>query len=154
MSPHPATTCFYTKSLPSFSVGPLQVLEGHCKVSLEPSLFQAEQPQLSQSVLIGEVLQPSDHPCSSSSSSSSLSFLCWGFRIGCSFFSAMFCLLLSCNMPLCVPFPPWTLRMLTKWFSEFIWISSLYRVEETSTSSSFLSSLIWMQLPPGWNESL
>ncbi|KAK4823457.1 hypothetical protein QYF61_002293 [Mycteria americana] len=41
--------------------GPLQVLEGCCKVSLKPSLLQAEQPQLSQPVFIGEVLQPSDH---------------------------------------------------------------------------------------------
>ncbi|PKU40461.1 hypothetical protein llap_9237 [Limosa lapponica baueri] len=31
------------------------------KVSLEPSLLQAEQPQLSQPVLIAEVLQSSDH---------------------------------------------------------------------------------------------
>ena len=44
----------------SLPVGPLQVLEGHCKVSLEPSLLQSEIPQLSQPVLMGEVLQPSD----------------------------------------------------------------------------------------------
>ncbi|KAK4814241.1 LOW QUALITY PROTEIN: hypothetical protein QYF61_012737 [Mycteria americana] len=31
------------------------------KVSPQPSLLQAEQPQLSQPVLVGEVLQPSDH---------------------------------------------------------------------------------------------
>ncbi|KAK4831476.1 hypothetical protein QYF61_017724 [Mycteria americana] len=43
--------------------GPLQVLEGCYKVSLEPSLLQAEQPQLSQPIFIGEVLQPSDHLC-------------------------------------------------------------------------------------------
>ncbi|PKU38867.1 phospholipase a1 member hypothetical protein [Limosa lapponica baueri] len=42
---------------------PLQVLKGCYKVSTEPSLLQAEQPQLSQPVLIGEVLQPSDHFC-------------------------------------------------------------------------------------------
>ncbi|KAK4818782.1 hypothetical protein QYF61_019128, partial [Mycteria americana] len=42
---------------------PLQVLEGCYKVSSEPSLLQAEQPQLSQPVFIGEVLQPSDHFC-------------------------------------------------------------------------------------------
>ncbi|PKU42362.1 replication factor c subunit hypothetical protein [Limosa lapponica baueri] len=41
--------------------GPLRVLEGCYKVSLESSLLQAEQPQLSQPVLIGEVLYPSDH---------------------------------------------------------------------------------------------
>ena len=55
--------CTYKKSLPSFPVGPLQVLEGHYKVSSEPSLLQAEQPQLSQPVPVGEVLQPSDHLC-------------------------------------------------------------------------------------------
>ncbi|KAK4816745.1 hypothetical protein QYF61_022297, partial [Mycteria americana] len=33
------------------------------KVSPEPSLLQAEQPQFSQPVLIGEVFQPSDHFC-------------------------------------------------------------------------------------------
>ena len=32
-------------------------------MSLEPSLLQAEQPQLSQAFLIGEVLRPSDHFC-------------------------------------------------------------------------------------------
>ena len=48
-------------SLPSFPVGPLQVLQGRYKVSLEPSLPQAEGHQLSQPVLLGAVLQPSDH---------------------------------------------------------------------------------------------
>ncbi|KAK4821719.1 LOW QUALITY PROTEIN: hypothetical protein QYF61_000262 [Mycteria americana] len=37
------------------------ILEGCYKVSLQPSLLEAEQPQLSQAVFIGEVLQPSDH---------------------------------------------------------------------------------------------
>ena len=32
-------------------------------VPQEPSLLQAEKPQLSQPVLIGEVPQPSDHLC-------------------------------------------------------------------------------------------
>ena len=36
-------------------------MEGCHKVSPEPSLLQAEQPQPSQPVFIGEVLQPSDH---------------------------------------------------------------------------------------------
>ena len=45
----------------TFTVGHLQVLEGHYKVFLEPSLLQDEKPQLSQPVLLGEVLQPSDH---------------------------------------------------------------------------------------------
>ncbi|KAK4829379.1 hypothetical protein QYF61_003719, partial [Mycteria americana] len=40
-----------------------QVLEGCYKVSLEPSLLQAEPPQLSQPFLTGEVLQPSDNFC-------------------------------------------------------------------------------------------
>jgi len=38
-------------------MGPL--LEGCYKVSSELSLLQAEEPQLSQPVLVGEVLQPS-----------------------------------------------------------------------------------------------
>ncbi|KAK4818403.1 hypothetical protein QYF61_012324 [Mycteria americana] len=60
-------------NLPSCSLKPLplvlsqqarlKILKGHNKVSLEPSFLQAEQPQLSQPVLIGEVLQPSDHFC-------------------------------------------------------------------------------------------
>ncbi|XP_074006257.1 COX assembly mitochondrial protein homolog isoform X1 [Numenius arquata] len=41
--------------------GSLQILEGCYEVSLEPSLLQAEEPQLSQSVFTGEVLHPSDH---------------------------------------------------------------------------------------------
>ncbi|KAK4810174.1 hypothetical protein QYF61_010486 [Mycteria americana] len=40
---------------------PAVVLEVCYKVFLEPSLLQAEQPQLSQPVFIGKVLQPSDH---------------------------------------------------------------------------------------------
>ncbi|KAK4825361.1 hypothetical protein QYF61_026880 [Mycteria americana] len=64
---------FLTSSLnlPSFSLKPLplvlsewvllKILEGFNKVSPQPSLLQAEQPQLSQPVLVGEVLQPSDH---------------------------------------------------------------------------------------------
>uniref|UniRef100_A0A8C3KNF3 Dual specificity protein phosphatase n=1 Tax=Calidris pygmaea TaxID=425635 RepID=A0A8C3KNF3_9CHAR len=39
------------ESLPISPVGPLQVWEGWCKVSLEPSFLQAEQPQLSQPLL-------------------------------------------------------------------------------------------------------
>ncbi|KAK4810863.1 hypothetical protein QYF61_008835 [Mycteria americana] len=58
-------------NLPSLSLKPLflvlsqqallKILEGCYKVSPQPSLLQAEQPQLSQPVLVGEVLQPSDH---------------------------------------------------------------------------------------------
>jgi len=50
----------------SFLVGPFQVLEGCSKVSLDPSLLQAEQPQLSQPFLTVEVFQPSDHFLASS----------------------------------------------------------------------------------------
>ena len=39
------------------------MLEGHYKVSSELSLLQAEEPQISQPVLTGEVLQTSDHLC-------------------------------------------------------------------------------------------
>ena len=46
---------------PAFLYGPLQVLEGLCKVPLEPFLLQAAEPQLFQPVLIEEVLQLSDH---------------------------------------------------------------------------------------------
>ena len=38
-------------------------MEGCYKVSPEPSLLQAEQPQLSQPVFLGEVFQPPDHLC-------------------------------------------------------------------------------------------
>jgi len=48
---------------PIFLISPLQVLEGCNKVSTEPSLLQAEQPQLSQPFPLGEVLQPSHHFC-------------------------------------------------------------------------------------------
>jgi len=49
--------------VPTFLISPLQILRGHHKVSLEPSLLRAEQPQLSELFLIGEVFQPSDHFC-------------------------------------------------------------------------------------------
>ena len=39
----------------------LQVLEGHNKVSSEPSPLQDEKAQLPQPFLTGKVLQPSDH---------------------------------------------------------------------------------------------
>ena len=47
---HPVAKCCYKKSLLSFPVGPLQVLEGYYEVSSEPSPLQAEDPQLSQPV--------------------------------------------------------------------------------------------------------
>ena len=48
---------------PIFPIGPLQVLKGCYKFSLQPALLQAEQPLLSQPFLIGEVFQTSDHFC-------------------------------------------------------------------------------------------
>jgi len=63
IAPFPVTTGPCKKSLSSFLVGPLQVQvqEGCCKVSPQPFLLQAEQPQLSQPFFIGEVFQPLDH---------------------------------------------------------------------------------------------
>lgn len=52
---------FY-KSLPSLSVSRLQVLEGHYMVPLAPSIISVEEPLLSQPVLVGKVIQPSEHP--------------------------------------------------------------------------------------------
>ena len=83
-------------NLPSFSVQPFplvlslhtlvnspspaflqatQILAGCSKVIPEPSLLQAEQPQLPQPVLTGEVLQPSDHPRGPSHSMTKKTFL-------------------------------------------------------------------------------
>ncbi|KAK4831119.1 LOW QUALITY PROTEIN: hypothetical protein QYF61_015422 [Mycteria americana] len=60
----PDPECFQGWGLHYFSV-PVphhpHLLEGCYKVSPQPSLLQAGQPQLSQPVLIAEVLQPSDH---------------------------------------------------------------------------------------------
>ena len=44
-------------------MSPLYILTVCCAVSLEPSLLQAEQAQLSQPFFVGEVLQPSDYLC-------------------------------------------------------------------------------------------
>jgi len=67
---------------PHLSCRPLQVLEGCNKVSPQPSLLQAEQPQPSQPFLTAEVLQPSDHLCGLlwTHSNSSMSLLCWGLQ--------------------------------------------------------------------------
>ena len=61
---------------------PLQVLAGCSKVSLEPSLLQAEQPQLSQPGFTGELFQPLDHFCGLlwTCSNRSGSVLCWGVQ--------------------------------------------------------------------------
>uniref|UniRef100_A0A8B9IT77 CUB domain-containing protein n=1 Tax=Amazona collaria TaxID=241587 RepID=A0A8B9IT77_9PSIT len=60
--PCPITTVPNEESLPSILIGPLQILEGCYEVSMQPSLLQAEQPQLSQPICIREVLQSPDHP--------------------------------------------------------------------------------------------
>ena len=51
------------ESVPFFLTAPLQVLKGCYQVSLEPSLLQAEQPQLSRPVLVGEVFHSLCHFC-------------------------------------------------------------------------------------------
>ena len=48
-------------SVSFFPASPLQILKGFYQVFLEPSLLQAEEPQLSQPILIGEVFHPLDH---------------------------------------------------------------------------------------------
>jgi len=60
ITPCPITTRPCKKSLSSVLAGPPQVLYGCYKISSEPSLLQAEQPQLFQPFLIGEIFQPSD----------------------------------------------------------------------------------------------
>ena len=59
LAPSPVTG---KKSLRAFLVSPLYIPQGHSKVSLEPSAFQAEHPQLSQRFCTGEVFQPWDSP--------------------------------------------------------------------------------------------
>ena len=63
--PHPIRTDLTKESVSSLSVASLQILKGCYQMSLKPSLLQAEQPQLSQPVLIGEVFQTLDHFCGS-----------------------------------------------------------------------------------------
>ena len=64
------------------SCRPLQLLKSHNKVSLEPSLLQAKQPQLSQPFLRAKVLQPSDDCCGLlwPRFNRSMSALCWGLQ--------------------------------------------------------------------------
>jgi len=61
IAPCPVTTSPGKKRLSVFLISPLYILKGHNKVTLEPSLLQAEQPQLSQPFFTGEAFQPSDH---------------------------------------------------------------------------------------------
>ena len=51
------------KFIPIFLISPLCVLKECNEVFLDPPLFQAEQPQLSQPLVIGEVFHPLDHFC-------------------------------------------------------------------------------------------
>ncbi|KAK4807049.1 hypothetical protein QYF61_018390 [Mycteria americana] len=57
------STLFQFKTVVPSPVSTGPVLKGHNKVSLEPSLLQAEQPQISQPSFRGEVFQPSDRLC-------------------------------------------------------------------------------------------
>jgi len=82
-SPLSVATYPSKKSLPRFPVGPFRpckLTSDPYTVSSEPSFLQAEDPQLSQPVLVREVLQPSKKPCGLLwiCSNSSKSFLCWG----------------------------------------------------------------------------
>ena len=63
ITPCPIPTCPCKKSLSGSLVGPLQVLKSWYKISLEPSLLQTEQPQLSQPFFTGEVFHSSDNFC-------------------------------------------------------------------------------------------
>jgi len=58
IAPSLITTSPAENIFPIFPIGLLQVMKGCSKFSPEPSLVQAEQPQLSQPFLIEEVLQP------------------------------------------------------------------------------------------------
>ena len=61
ISPCPTTTDS-AKECPHFLlIVPLHILKGRSQVSPKHSLLQAEQPQLSQSILVGEVFHPLDH---------------------------------------------------------------------------------------------
>ena len=63
MPPCPITIRLCKKLVPFLFVSSLQVLKGQNEVSSKTSLLQAEQAQLLQTVVIGEVLQPADHLC-------------------------------------------------------------------------------------------
>lgn len=63
ITPCPAARGPVAKSVPVFPVSPVEVLKGRRKVSAEPSLLQAEQGQLSQPFVTGEVFHPSDGVC-------------------------------------------------------------------------------------------
>jgi len=58
--PCPITIHSHKQPFPLLFIHSLQVLEGHNEVSLEPSLFQAEQAQFPQPFFTGEVLLSSE----------------------------------------------------------------------------------------------
>ena len=66
--------------VPILPTGPLEVLKGCNKLCPEPSLLQAEQPQLSQPFPAGEVFHPFDHYCDLLWSSSNRSMSVWGLQ--------------------------------------------------------------------------
>ena len=82
---HCRVTMGLAKIVSTFPIGPLRGLEGCNKVPPQPSLLQAEHPQLSQPFLIGEVLQPSGQFMASSGPSLTGPCLSWaeGCRAGC-----------------------------------------------------------------------
>jgi len=59
--PCPITIHPHKQLFPLLFISSFKVLEGHNEVSPEPFLLQAKQAQFLQPLLIGEVLQPSDH---------------------------------------------------------------------------------------------
>jgi len=61
--PCPITIHPHNQLYPLVFIHSLPVLEDPKEVSPEPCLLQAKQAQFPQPFLIGEVLQPSDHPC-------------------------------------------------------------------------------------------
>ena len=63
VSPCPITTDPAKESVPFFPVTPLQVMKGCYQVTLVLSFLQAEQPQLFQLFLVGEVFHPLNHFC-------------------------------------------------------------------------------------------
>ena len=63
ISPCSLSTDSAKESVSFFPVAPLQILKGRSQFTTQPSLLQAEQPQLPQPVLTGEVFHSADHCC-------------------------------------------------------------------------------------------
>ena len=81
---YPLPLCFsmwlLMKTGPLLSIASILVLRYCNEVSPEPSLLQAEQPQLHQSLLRRQLLQSYDHPCGPLQSFCIISEL-WGPRL-------------------------------------------------------------------------